>query len=216
MTTATFSDLRGGMSKLGSGFLVVIVHFCALLVLVRHIHTSSQPDFQPVRYTTLILLPQALPEPSKPVAMPPIIGIAAPKELPLPPIPIPIRVIVAAPPAPSQTATSSSKPARPADEAPAPVDEVPAPVSSPARPRIDMDAVRAAARRIERERVPTGLERIREAERYRAPDDNDAVRAIKKAERSDCRHAYGGGTKANLLAIIPLVIDTLTDHGCKW
>lgn len=79
-----------------------------------------------------------------------------------------------------------------------------------------MEAVLATARRLERERVPTGLERVREAESYRAPGDNDAARAIKKAERPDCRTAYGGGTKANLLALIPLAIDTLTDHGCKW
>lgn len=211
MTTATFSGLRRDVSRLGSGFLVVIVHICVLLVLVRYVHTS-QPDLRPARYTTLILLPQAVPEP--PVAMPPTTGIPAPKELPPPPIPV--QVMVPVPPAPGRAATSSSEPARPADEAPAPVDEVPAPVSSPARPRVDMNAVRAAARQLERERVPTALDRIREAERYRAPDDNDAARAIKKTARPDCRHAYGGGTHANLLALIPLAIDTLTDHGCKW
>jgi hypothetical protein len=79
-----------------------------------------------------------------------------------------------------------------------------------------MDAVRASARQFERERVPTGLDRVREAERHRTVDDNDAARAIKKAARPDCRTAYGGGTKANVFLLIPLAIDAITDSGCKW
>ena len=40
--------------------------------------------------------------------------------------------------------------------------------------------------------------------------------AIKKAERPDCRTTYSGGEKANLLALIPIVINTVREKGCKW
>lgn len=41
-----------------------------------------------------------------------------------------------------------------------------------------MDALRAAARRVEQGRVPTALERLRESEQTRSQDDSDLARGM--------------------------------------
>lgn len=208
MSVTAFNSPHGGPARLGAGFLIAIVHLCALLALVNSTLHRVQPDSGPVRSLTVTLLPPAAaPAASKSVATGQVQAVSRPPRMSLPPVHVPAAV--AAAPAQRRVDTSVS------DTAPSPV-EAPAAPPAPAARRIDMDAVRAAARQFERERVPTGIERVREAELFREKDDNDAARAIKKAERPDCRHAYGGGTKANIFALIPLAIDTLTDHGCKW
>lgn len=208
MSITAFNGPNGGPSRISAGFLIGIVHLCALLLLVKYTHGRLQPDSRPVRFVTLTLVPAAAaPAPSKAVATDQEHAVVKPAKISLPPVNVPALVV--SEPAPRRVDTSAS------DTAPQP-DEAPAALPHPVTRRVDMDAVRAAARQFERERVPTGIERVREAERFRAQDDNDAARAIKKAERPDCRTAYGGGTKANILALIPLAIDTLTDHGCKW
>jgi hypothetical protein len=209
LSVTTFNSPHGSPARLGAGFLIAVVHLCALLALVNTTFHRVQPDSGPVRFLTVTLLPPAAaPAPSKAVATDQVQAVARPPTISLPRVNVP--AVVAAP-AQRRVDTSAADPAPSPVEAPAA-----APAPAPATRRIDMDAVRAAARQFERERVPTGIERVREAELFREKDDNDAARAIKKAERPDCRHAYGGGTKANIFALIPLAIDTLTDHGCKW
>lgn len=211
MSVTTFNSPHGGPARLGAGFLIAAVHLCALLALVNATFHRVRPDSGPVRFLTVTLLPPAAaPAASKTVETGQVqAAVSRPPTISLPPVNVP--AVVAAAPAQRRVDTSAADPAPSPVEAPAA-----APAPAPAARRIDMDAVRAAARQFERERVPTGIERVREAELFREKDDNDAARAIKKAERPDCRHAYGGGTKANIFALIPLAIDTLTDHGCKW
>jgi len=116
---------------------------------------------------------------------------------------------------------------RPAGAAtPAPVFAVPAAPASDtlvatepqpaaaAQPRLDLAALRASARRIDSERVPTADER--EQEPLRSLDDSNLARAVREAKRPDCQTKYSGGEKANLLLLIPLAIETITDKGCKW
>ncbi len=79
-----------------------------------------------------------------------------------------------------------------------------------------MEGLRIAARQVDSERVPTALERLREAEQLRSEDDSKLARGIKKAKRPNCQTAYAGGEKANPLLLIPLAIDTITGKGCKW
>lgn len=73
-----------------------------------------------------------------------------------------------------------------------------------------MESLRAVARQVDSEFGPVGLEPLR------ASDDSDLSRAVRKAKRADCQIKYSGGTEANLLLLIPLAIETLTDKGCKW
>lgn len=40
--------------------------------------------------------------------------------------------------------------------------------------------------------------------------------AVRQAKRPDCQTKYSGGEKANLLLLIPLAIETITDKACKW
>ena len=79
-----------------------------------------------------------------------------------------------------------------------------------------MESLRGLARQVEKERVPTALERVRTAEQLRGADDNNLARAIKKAKNPDCQKKYSGGDKVNLILLIPLAIDTITGTGCTW
>jgi len=79
-----------------------------------------------------------------------------------------------------------------------------------------MESLRGLARQVEKERVPTALERVGTAEQLRGSDDTNLSRAIKKAKNPDCQKKYAGGTNVNLLLLIPLAIDTITGTGCTW
>lgn len=119
---------------------------------------------------------------------------------------------IARKPAVSQPAAIESAPA-PVSEAPVPAQET---AAAPAVERLDIASLRAAAGEMERRRVRSPLELVREQQRMRPAGDTATARAISKAKRADCRSAYGGGTEFNVLALIPLAVDTLTDTGCKW
>ena len=87
---------------------------------------------------------------------------------------------------------------------------------APAR-TIDMESLRAAARQVESARAPTAPESLRESEQMRASDDSDLSRAVRRAKRPDCQTKYAEGrTTVNLLLLVPLAIETITDKGCKW
>jgi len=182
-----------------SGALVALAHILFALALLRF---ADAPDARhadvPVDYVAVVFIPASRPPvPAAPAA-------------PLPVAAAPVR-------RPNRTrAPAVQIPASPAPLAAAP--EPPPDTRQTAAPAraIDMESLRAAARQVESERVPTALESLRESEQMRAGDDSDLSRAVRRAKRPDCQTKYAGGTKANLLLLIPLAIETVTDKGCKW
>lgn len=96
---------------------------------------------------------------------------------------------------------SLTLPADPAADAPA----------APAAPAFDMGAARKTARLIEKHRKD-GLVALPKPDPPLQRDDR-LGRAIERAHRPDCKSAYAG---LSLMAVIPLVKDTLTGTGCKW
>lgn len=109
-------------------------------------------------------------------------------------------VITAETPAPSDAASTpgSASPTAPAADA-------------PAAPAFDMAAARKTARLIEKHRKD-GLVALPKPDPPLQRDDR-LERAIERAHRPDCKSAYSG---LSLMAVIPLVKDTLTGTGCKW
>lgn len=99
--------------------------------------------------------------------------------------------------------------------------EVPSPearasqVAEEPAPRLDIAALRAAARQVDSERKPTAAQQ-RDAAQLQALDDSALARAVRRAKRPDCQTKYAGGPKADILLLIPLAIETITDKGCKW
>lgn len=79
-------------------------------------------------------------------------------------------------------------------------------------PTIDMEALRMAARDYERTRERSPIEKHREQLR-REQHRDAAAEAIGKSARASCGSAYGS---LGLLAVIPLIVDTVRDKGCKW
>ena len=73
-----------------------------------------------------------------------------------------------------------------------------------------MESLRAAARQVAVEQKPTAQAPLT------AVDDGALAQAVRKAKRPDCQTKYAGGEKANILLLIPLAIETVTDKGCKW
>ncbi len=83
--------------------------------------------------------------------------------------------------------------------------EAPAARAQPGK--IAMESLRAVARQVDSEHGPVGLEPLR------SRDDSDLSRAVQRAKRPDCQTKYAGGTEANILLLIPLAIETITDQG---
>jgi len=102
------------------------------------------------------------------------------------------------------SAAESASPTLPAD----PAADAPA---APAAPAFDMGAARKTARLIEKHRKD-GLVALPKPDPPLQRDDR-LGRAIERAHRPDCKSAYAG---LSLMAVIPLVKDTLTGTGCKW
>lgn len=102
-----------------------------------------------------------------------------------------------------------------AEEGRTPVVEAPASTASPS-PTFDMAALRADARRIGKDHAPDPFEQVRDAESRLEAEKNKLGRAIEQAKRPPCTKKYSGGTSLNLVLLIPLAIDTITDTGCKW
>ena len=198
---------QGARSRAGSVAFIVLAHVLFVLALVHY--ASPRPDnvSTPVDYIAFafIVAPEkpvpvaqarsAPPPVSVPTVRPP--RIATPRAMPA--LPEPITIIT--PPQETPSAT-------PAETTTAPA---PAPTG-----KLDMESLRGLARQVEKERVPTALERVRTAEQLRGADDNNLARAIKRAKNPDCQKKYAGGADANLLLLIPLAIDTITGTGCTW
>jgi hypothetical protein len=200
---------QGATSRVGSVAFIVLAHVLFVLALVHY--ASPRPDnaSTPVDYIAFafIVAPEKpVPVPLARSAPPPVAvqvvrppRIATPRAMPASPEPMTIIT-------PSEQAAS----AMPTESVTAP-----APASAPIG-KLDMESLRGLARQVEKERVPTALERVRTAEQMRARDDNKLSRAINEAKRPDCQTKYSGGDKLDLIRLIPLAIDTITDTGCKW
>ena len=113
---------------------------------------------------------------------------------------------------PGGTGTASDAPAttlpRGALAAPPPAQATPG-----SAPRIDLDAVRQRAREIAREgsgpRTLLPLN-VRGREDSRTKEQQAFDKALK---RPDCRDAYAS---LGLAAVVPLLLDTVSEKGCKW
>jgi len=198
---------QGARSRAGSVAFIVLAHVLFVLALVHY--ASPRPDnaSTPVDYIAFAFIvapekPVPAPMPQARSAPPPVsVQIVRPPRIAtqraMPASPEPMTIIAAPQETPSAT--------------PAETTTAPAPSG-----KLDMESLRGLARQVEKERVPTALERVRTAEQLRGSDDNNLARAIKRAKNPDCQKKYAGGTEANLLLLIPLAIDTITGTGCTW
>lgn len=196
---------QGARSRAGSGALIVLAHVLFVLALVHYASPRPDNESTPVDYIAFafivapvkpVLQARSAPLPvAVPAVRPP--RIATPRAMPASPEPMTIIALPEETPsaAPAETATT--------------------PASAPTG-KLDMESLRGLARQVEKERVPTALERVSTAEQLRARDDTRLSRAISEAKRPDCQTKYSGGDKLDLIRLIPLAIDTLTDTGCKW
>lgn len=194
--------------RFGTGLLIGLAHLALVAALLHHARSARPDDPGVVEYMSYVVIPRAPAPATKPSPAP--VPPATVRRLPKPAVhaePAPLA-IVAAPPREAEAA-----PAAQADTAPAAQAEA-APASP--SPRLDMAALRADARRFAGDHVPEPFEQVREAERRLEADKKDLGRAIREAKRPPCTKKYSGGTSMNLLALIPLAIDTITDTGCKW
>lgn len=185
-------------SRIGPGLLIVLVHAVVVIVLIRYAGTPSVRDKAVnATYIAFTMIPVTAKPPAPAVIAPPPLRrprrAIAQRVQPAPPEPVHIPAIV-----------------EPDLRAPEPEGQ-PAPQG-----KLDMEGLRIAARRAQKERGPTALERQRDSEQLRAADDSALARDIIKAKRPNCQTAYAGGEKADLLLLIPLAIDTITGKGCKW
>jgi hypothetical protein len=200
---------QGARSRAGSIAFIVLAHVLFVLALVHYASPRPDNDSAPVDYIAFAFIvapekPVPVPAPQARSAPPPVAvptvrptRIATPRAMPASPEPM---TIIAAP---EETPTAT------------PAETTTAPASAPTG-KLDMESLRGLARQVEKERVPTALERVRTAEQLRGADDNNLSRAIKRAKNPDCQKKYAGGTNANLLLLIPLAIDTITGTGCTW
>jgi hypothetical protein len=208
---------QGATTRAGSGALIVLAHVLFVLALVHY--ASPRPDnaSTPVDYIAFAFIVAPVKPVPAPVPMlqarsaPPPVAVPAmrPPRIATPSAmsasPEPMTII-----APSEQAASAT-----------PTESVTAPAAAPASAsaptgKLDMESLRGLARQVEKERVPTALERLRTAEQMRASDDTKLSRAISEAKRPDCQTKYSGGDKLDLIRLIPLAIDTITGTGCNW
>ena len=201
----------GARSRAGSVAFIVLAHVLFVLALLHYASPRTDNASTPVDYITFAFIvapekpvPPPAPMPQARSAPPPVAAqvvrsarIATPRATPASPEPITIIT-------PQQETPS----AMPAETTTAPA---PAPTG-----KLDMESLRGLARQVEKERVPTALERMRTAEQMSSRDDNKLSRAINEAKRPDCQKKYSGGDKLNLILLIPLAIDTITGTGCNW
>jgi hypothetical protein len=199
---------QGARSRAGSIAFIVLAHVLFVLALVHYASPRPDNDSAPVDYIAFAFIVA----PEKPVPVPAPQARSAPPPVAVPTVRPPRIATPRAMPASPEPITIIAPP----QETPAtPAETTTAPASAPTG-KLDMESLRGLARQVEKERVPTALERVRTAEQLRGADDNNLSRAIKRAKNPDCQKKYAGGTNANLLLLIPLAIDTITGTGCTW
>lgn len=183
--------------RLGTGLFIGLLHLALVAALLQH---KSSPRFEetgPVEYMSYIVVPK-----------PPPPAIKESARAPTSP-----RVRRSRPPL-ANVATAEAEPVMTIVPAPEPARDA-APAASPS-PKLDMAALRADARRASKDYAPEPFEQVRAAESRLEAEKKDLGRAIANTKRPPCTKKYSGGEKLNLIALIPLAIDTITDTGCKW
>lgn len=186
--------------RLATSFFIGLAHVALVAALLHHANSSRPEDAEPVATMTFILVPKMVTPPVQEAAAPP------------PPVRRSRPSVDIAETAPVLKSIPASEPT---DAQADPVAEAPTPAASPS-PKLDMVALRADAGRISKDYVPDSFEQVRAAESRLEAEKNDLGRAIEKAKRPPCTKKYSGGTSVNLILLIPLAIDTITDKGCKW
>ncbi|QOY94890.1 hypothetical protein IM543_03040 [Massilia sp. UMI-21] len=193
---------RGWRPRAGTGACILLAHLVLLAVVIRYAGIPSAREEAPdAVYMALTLVPERtaprLPEPALSAPSPPLRRHRDRV----------VRRQDAAAPAPVETPTLAR---------PGPQDATAERRAAQPR-RLDMEALRAAARDVEREDGRSASERLRAAEQLRSEDDSPLARGIRRAKRPDCQTAYAGDSpKADLFILVPLVLDTIRDKGCKW
>jgi len=176
--------------------MVLVLHALIWFALAGHRQAEDQPasniTYADLRFVT-----------PKPVAQP----SATPA-----PAPVAVRIKPRVQARPRQiTEVRDSAPEAPAAQAAEllPLAEV---ANAPAVPAINLEALRTAARENERGRERSPIEKHRD-ELRRDQHRDRAAEAIARTARADCRSAHAN---LGILALIPIVIDTVRDKGCKW
>lgn len=187
---------RFSLPRIGPAALIVLGHVLLGFALLQHGGAPTRgPEPAPAEYIELALIATPrIPAPAAAVADPrPAVAPRSPARRPAAMAPVesalvavPVLAVEETPAAQAQAATAQPG-------------------------RIDMESLRAVARQVDSEYGPVGLEPLR------ASDDSDLSRAVRRAKRPDCQTKYAEGrTTVNLLLLIPLAIETVTDKGCKW
>lgn len=181
--------------RVGSGVLIIIAHLVLLALLICYAGTPPiRGEAGPANYIALTLVQvKTKPRPAQAQAEK---APSTPRKRVAPVQPAPVAA----------QAPSAAQEAPEAEPGHAPQQGY----------RLDMDALRADARRFAGDHIPEPFEQVRDAEHRLEADKNDLGRAISNAKREPCTKRYSGGTSMNLFALIPLAIDTITDTGCKW
>lgn len=187
--------------RLTTGLFIGLLHLVLLAALLHHANSSRPEDSGPVEYMSFIPVPKTATPPVQPPAAPP------------PPVRRSRPSADIAETAPILKAIPVPEAAE--AQAVAPEAQAPAPSASPS-PKLDMAALRADAGRLSKDYVAEPFEQVRAAESRLEAEKNDLGRAIEKAKRPPCTKKYSGGTSMNLINLIPLAIETVTDKGCKW
>jgi len=182
--------------RLGTGLFIGLAHLALVAALLHHANRPRIEDTGPVEYMSYIVVPTpAAPKVEERAASirPPPVRRSRPS----------VTRVDAEPAMTIVPATESAALQTPSEEV------------APS-PKLDMATLRAEARRVTRDYAPEPFEQVRAAESRLEAEKKDLGRAIANTKRPPCTKKYSGGEKLNLIALIPLAIDTITDTGCKW
>lgn len=197
LRATSWRDLAGRrpLPRIGPGALIVLIHMLLAFALLQHRGAPTRgPEPAPADYIELAFIAAPrMPMPATATAEPPpAVAPRSPVRRPAATVPVE-SALVAVPLLASEEIRAA---------------EAPAATAQPGK--IDMESLRVVARQVDSEYGPVGLEPLR------SRDDSDLSRAVQRAKRPDCQTKYAGGTEANILLLIPLAIETITDKGCKW
>lgn len=183
------------LPRIGPGALILLGHLLLALALLQHVGAPARgPAPAPADYIELAFIAAPrMPIPATATAEPPP-AVAPRSPARRPSATVPVESVSISVPVLNSEDTSAA--------------EAPAATAQPGK--MDMESLRAVARQVDSEYGPVGLEPLR------SRDDSDLSRAVRRAKRPDCQTKYAGGTEANILLLIPLAIETITDKGCKW
>ncbi|MFZ6757316.1 hypothetical protein ACO0K9_08840 [Undibacterium sp. Ji50W] len=199
------ASAKPGRSHVLTLLLIMLLHL-ALWQIIRHSGLSGRASARDDVVLYLDVLKILPPPPRPPVADDPPVKILTPAK------PLAVRntrqTQVARVPLSATTATSP-------DTVPAPVTEIDS-VSSGNNnntPNLDLDALRASALAMERQRKPGEIEQMQASHRRSDTLEKRLSEGTKRAEKKECMKAFSG---LGLLAVIPLAVSAVVDTGCKW